>query len=215
MEETLISDKSIARLPSAACLMIGPEWTSNELYLTSNNVSFVSLHSLFLFACLMDIHSQSHEGGYSQQPTGEALGGTTYCALASLHLAPPPSSSHSSSSTTRHRITEEDRQRTIRWLFQNQTPSGGFSGRTNKVADACYCFWCGASLYVCSRLLFPFSILISFMFISINFMRLIDYLGMKLFLDSGSRRSGRHHLPRIFPRPMSIQIRWDRQGTGK
>ncbi|TFY65056.1 hypothetical protein EVJ58_g2208 [Rhodofomes roseus] len=83
----------------------------------------------------------SHEGGYGQTPDGEALGGTTYCALASLKLAPATTTSHWET-----RITPAERARTIRWLAANQLSSGGFCGRTNKVADACYCFWCGASL---------------------------------------------------------------------
>ncbi|KIP04227.1 hypothetical protein PHLGIDRAFT_76254 [Phlebiopsis gigantea 11061_1 CR5-6] len=85
---------------------------------------------------------ESYEGGYGQAPYGEALGGTTYCALASLHLAPD--------SPTRLAtwITPAHRARTIRWLMQNQGEDGGFSGRTNKISDACYCFWCGASLAI-------------------------------------------------------------------
>ncbi|KAI0824009.1 terpenoid cyclases/Protein prenyltransferase [Trametes gibbosa] len=85
----------------------------------------------------------SYEGGYGQTPNGEALGGTTYCALAALHLAPETDDSPIAS-----RITPQERKRTIRWLVQNQTPSGGFCGRTNKLADACYCFWCGAALHI-------------------------------------------------------------------
>ncbi|KAH8086008.1 terpenoid cyclases/Protein prenyltransferase [Cristinia sonorae] len=93
---------------------------------------------------------ENYEGGYGQSPGGEALGGTTYCALASLHLAPVPSSSSSPSRTPLFspHISTKHRSRTIRWLLQNQTPSGGFCGRTNKVADACYCFWSGASLHI-------------------------------------------------------------------
>ena len=30
----------------------------------------------------------------------------------------------------------------------NQFKDGGFAGRTEKPADACYSFWCGASLQV-------------------------------------------------------------------
>ncbi|CAL1713644.1 unnamed protein product [Somion occarium] len=90
----------------------------------------------------------SHEGGYGQQPTGEALGGTTYCALASLYLAPSVSDLHAPNP----HVTTDERRRTIRWLLQNQASSGGFSGRTNKDADACYCFWCGASLHVSETL---------------------------------------------------------------
>ncbi|KAI8986274.1 terpenoid cyclases/Protein prenyltransferase [Trametes punicea] len=85
----------------------------------------------------------SYEGGYGQAPDGEALGGTTYCALAALHLAP-----ETEKSTLARKLTSQERARTIRWLLQKQTPSGGFSGRTNKLADACYCFWCGAALNI-------------------------------------------------------------------
>ena len=71
------------------------------------------------------------------------IGGTTYCAIASLYLAPDTPVSPRAA-----RLTGANRARTIRWLVQNQTESGGFSGRTNKLADACYCFWCGAALAV-------------------------------------------------------------------
>ncbi|PIL35158.1 hypothetical protein GSI_02947 [Ganoderma sinense ZZ0214-1] len=85
----------------------------------------------------------SYEGGYGQAPFGEALGGTTYCAIASLHLAPETPKSPRVS-----RLAGAERARTVRWLVQNQCESGGFSGRTNKLADACYCFWCGAALTI-------------------------------------------------------------------
>ncbi|THH17268.1 hypothetical protein EW146_g3509 [Bondarzewia mesenterica] len=70
-------------------------------------------------------------------------GGTTYCALACIHLAPPTLSSPSAAA----RLTPSDRARTLRWLVQKQDSEGGFCGRTGKAADACYCFWCGASLH--------------------------------------------------------------------
>ncbi|KAG2131779.1 terpenoid cyclases protein prenyltransferase [Suillus clintonianus] len=80
---------------------------------------------------------RTYEGGYGQSPFGEALGGTTYCALAALRLA-----------NQLDPLSVQDRQKTIRWLVQNQASNGGFRGRTNKDADACYCFWCGASLHI-------------------------------------------------------------------
>ncbi|KAI0754575.1 terpenoid cyclases/Protein prenyltransferase [Daedaleopsis nitida] len=83
----------------------------------------------------------SYEGGYGQTPSGEALGGTSYCAIAALHMAPDTPASPRDA-----RLTGVQRARTVRWLVQNQTDSGGFSGRTGKIADACYCFWCGAAL---------------------------------------------------------------------
>ncbi|KAI0698455.1 terpenoid cyclases/Protein prenyltransferase [Cytidiella melzeri] len=86
---------------------------------------------------------ESYEGGYGQTPYSEALGGTTYCALASLALCPAPSSSKPTA-----RLSPRHREATVRWLLQTQQAEGGFSGRTNKVADVCYCFWCGASLSI-------------------------------------------------------------------
>ncbi|CCL99458.1 uncharacterized protein FIBRA_01476 [Fibroporia radiculosa] len=85
----------------------------------------------------------SYEGGYGQTPFGEALGGTTYCAVASLYLAPS-----TPLSPIEHRLSSSERSRIIRWLVQKQTSLGGFSGRTAKAADACYCFWCGAALNI-------------------------------------------------------------------
>ncbi|KAI0373782.1 terpenoid cyclases/Protein prenyltransferase [Pilatotrama ljubarskyi] len=85
----------------------------------------------------------TYEGGFGQTPDGESLGGTTYCAVAAIQLAPDTENSPLAS-----RLTSQERARMIRWLLQNQTPSGGFCGRTNKLADACYCFWCGAALSI-------------------------------------------------------------------
>lgn len=45
-------------------------------------------------------------------------------------------------------LTESEKRQTLRWLLQNQAESGGFRGRTNKDADACYCFWCGGAIQV-------------------------------------------------------------------
>ena len=73
------------------------------------------------------------------------IGGTTYIALASLYLAP--------SSSETDPLTPEEKRQTVKWLMSTQTSSGGFCGRTGKVGDSCYCFWCGASLkvtYLCS-----------------------------------------------------------------
>ncbi|KZT28744.1 terpenoid cyclases/Protein prenyltransferase [Neolentinus lepideus HHB14362 ss-1] len=85
---------------------------------------------------------RTYEGGYGQEPYAEAQGGTTYCALAAIHLV---LSSHSIPSSP---LTPAQRAQTIRWLVHNQHASGGFRGRTEKDPDACYCFWCGASLQI-------------------------------------------------------------------
>lgn len=90
---------------------------------------------------------RTYEGGYGQAPFCEAQGGTTYIAIASLYLAP--------SNVENDPLTPIEKAQTIRWLVNNQAAindddvaSGGFSGRTGKIADSCYCFWCGAALKI-------------------------------------------------------------------
>ncbi|KAF8636017.1 hypothetical protein AX15_000177 [Amanita polypyramis BW_CC] len=85
---------------------------------------------------------RTREGGYGQAPSCEAHGGTTYLAVAAIHLIPDKLRSGTGV------LTQVERDQTIRWLVQNQEPSGGFRGRTAKEADACYCFWCGAALRI-------------------------------------------------------------------
>ncbi|TFY70505.1 hypothetical protein EVG20_g2490 [Dentipellis fragilis] len=87
-------------------------------------------------------HCRTYEGGYGQAPHCEAQGGTTYCALACLALVPREKM------PKQFLLSSPERAKTIRWLLQNQNLAGGFSGRTGKEPDACYCFWCGASLEI-------------------------------------------------------------------
>lgn len=80
---------------------------------------------------------QTYEGGFANEPFGEAHGGYAFCSLASLMLL----------------STEQPRQTTAafcritdlrRWLVARQdllVP--GFSGRTNKLVDGCYSHWVG------------------------------------------------------------------------
>jgi len=78
---------------------------------------------------------RTYEGGYGQRPHSEAQGGMTFCALASLSLCPKFFG-----------LSIKERNATVRWLVNQQV--GGFQGRTEKGADACYSFWCGASLKI-------------------------------------------------------------------
>jgi prenyltransferase beta subunit len=77
-----------------------------------------------------------------ERPDISAAGGTTYLAVAALHLIPDKLRAGADV------LTPAERAQTVRWLVQNQELSGGFRGRTEKEADACYCFWCGAALEV-------------------------------------------------------------------
>lgn len=82
---------------------------------------------------------RTFQGGYGQTPFNEAQGGSTYCAIASLYLAP---------TETKSRLNPIEQQQTVRWLMENQLDDGGFCGRTGKESDACYCFWSTASLTI-------------------------------------------------------------------
>ena len=87
---------------------------------------------------------QTYEGGYGQTPQGESLGGPTYCALAALYLVP-----ENHACAPQARLQRAEWHATVRWLLHMQAQAcGGFAGRTNKLADACYGFWCGAALAV-------------------------------------------------------------------
>ncbi|KAF8575608.1 terpenoid cyclases/Protein prenyltransferase [Ramaria rubella] len=85
---------------------------------------------------------RTYEGGYGESPGRESQGGSTYCALASLRLI---SDRHSlGTSSSQQFLSASEVKQTLRWLTQKQ--KSGFQGRTEKKPDACYCFWCGASI---------------------------------------------------------------------
>lgn len=93
---------------------------------------------------------------------GEAHGGYTFCALASwillqnyLNLDPPPirtTKENTQDSQWDNELTTDrpqiDIKRLTRWLVGMQGSEielGGFRGRTNKLVDGCYSWWCGGS----------------------------------------------------------------------
>ncbi|KAF8342461.1 terpenoid cyclases/protein prenyltransferase alpha-alpha toroid [Amanita rubescens] len=104
---------------------------------------------------------QTYEGGFSSSsqpyfsagPTpslltwprpamGEAHGGYTFCSLASW-VALQPVLNHSQSTSA-----SIDLPNLVRWLAHmqgNEIEIGGFRGRTNKLVDGCYSWWCGGS----------------------------------------------------------------------
>jgi protein farnesyltransferase subunit beta len=81
------------------------------------------------------------------RPTlGEAHGGYTFCALASWVLLQPYLAS--SSFSHHHTTPTINLKNLLRWLTQMQGTEielGGFKGRTNKLVDGCYSWWCGGS----------------------------------------------------------------------
>ena len=92
----------------------------------------------FLAAC------QGAEGGFGGEPGNEAHGGYTYCALAALAILGGGSSGGGGSAQLQAQGVDVGALQ--RWLARRQMASeGGFSGRCNKLVDACYSFWVGAS----------------------------------------------------------------------
>lgn len=77
------------------------------------------------------LRCQSHEGGFGQAPNIEAHAGSTFCAVAALHLMG-------------RALSGANQQRCIAWCAQRQ--GAGFQGRPNKPEDSCYSFWTGGSL---------------------------------------------------------------------
>ncbi len=78
----------------------------------------------------------------SRSPLGEAHGGYTFCALASWVLLQP------FLEQTAQPKPEIDLKNLSRWLVNMQGTEielGGFKGRTNKLVDGCYAWWCGGA----------------------------------------------------------------------
>ncbi|KAI3405579.2 RAM1 [Candida oxycetoniae] len=78
---------------------------------------------------------QTYEGGFGGTPYTEAHGGYTFCAMASLMLL------NTSGDEIKRKIEFD---KFVHWCVHRQTIEGGFNGRSNKLVDACYCFWIGA-----------------------------------------------------------------------
>lgn len=78
---------------------------------------------------------QSYEGGIAESPGNEAHGAYAFCGLGCLSVLGPPHE-------TIPRYLDVDRL--LEWLSHRQdTPAGGFAGRTNKLVDGCYSHWVG------------------------------------------------------------------------
>lgn len=76
---------------------------------------------------------QTYEGGFGARPGCEAHGGYTFCAIAALTILAS--------------LDKCDMKSLLRWSVNRQlSVEGGFSGRTNKLVDGCYSFWCGSLL---------------------------------------------------------------------
>lgn len=78
---------------------------------------------------------QRYDCGVSQHYEMESHGGTTYCAIAALHL-----------SGQLDVLSKSTIEKIKRWLVFRQVD--GFNGRPNKPSDTCYSFWIGSTLKI-------------------------------------------------------------------
>ena len=91
----------------------------------------------------------SHAGTLLPPPAprpalGEAHGGYTFCCLASWVLLQP----YHTENPTSEPPPNLDLKNLLRWLVNMQgieIELGGFKGRTNKLVDGCYSWWCGGA----------------------------------------------------------------------
>lgn len=79
------------------------------------------------------VKSINYDGAFAQGPDLESHGGSTYCAVAALHLMDKMDV-----------LSDKLRERATRWCVMRL--HDGFQGRPNKNDDTCYTFWVGAAL---------------------------------------------------------------------
>ncbi|GAA5926198.1 protein farnesyltransferase subunit beta [Sporobolomyces koalae] len=117
----------------------------------------------FLASC------QTYEGGLASAahafpgrsgtsaPLGEAHGGYAFCAAASWSMLRPFSDPTSPCFSPRTSTPRDlDVQALLRWAASVQAmpiEGGGFRGRTNKLVDGCYSWWCGGLFSILTSLL--------------------------------------------------------------
>ncbi|KAK6633181.1 hypothetical protein RUM43_000742 [Polyplax serrata] len=80
--------------------------------------------------------SINYDGGVGQGPDLESHGGSTFCAIAALHLC----------GILNEIFDDQQAAKLIRWCINRQVT--GFQGRPNKLVDTCYSFWLGGTLHL-------------------------------------------------------------------
>ncbi|GAA6006154.1 hypothetical protein JCM11491_002052 [Sporobolomyces phaffii] len=124
--------------------------------LAEGTADFIASCQTFEGGLASAAHAFSSETGGSA-PLGEAHGGYTFCSAASWSILRPFSDPTSPSFSPRTSTPRElDVKALFRWAASVQAmpiEGGGFRGRTNKLVDGCYSWWCGGLFSVISSLL--------------------------------------------------------------
>lgn len=133
------SDMRFVYCAAATCYMI-QDWSGMDI---EKAVDFIlrSWVSINLGKCVqikyrINFNFQSYEGAFAQTPGNEAHGGSTFCAIASLHLL----------NILKDVLSKKQIDTLRRWCVLKQ--STGFQGRPGKAPDTCYSFWIGATLKI-------------------------------------------------------------------
>ncbi|GAA5989927.1 hypothetical protein JCM11641_002813 [Rhodosporidiobolus odoratus] len=126
--------------------------------LASGTPSFIASCQTYEGGLASSAHPFLHDAPHPA-PLGEAHGGYTFCATASwsmLRLFSDPSSPCYAKAPFDLTRSELDVPNLLRWSASMQAmpiEGGGFRGRTNKLVDGCYSWWCGGLFPVIEGLL--------------------------------------------------------------
>lgn len=108
------------------------------------------------------VSCQTYEGGMGGVPYQEAHGGYTFCGIAALALLGSTGKCDLNALMVNEWLTTsrmpniyfEYFDQLQRWSINKQMQfEGGFQGRTNKLVDGCYSFWCGAIMPIVQALI--------------------------------------------------------------
>ncbi|EMS18134.1 Farnesyltransferase subunit beta [Rhodotorula toruloides] len=126
--------------------------------LASGTASFIASCQTYEGGLAAAAHPFSHDPSHPA-PLGEAHGGYAFCAAASwsmLRVFSDPTSPCFAEAPLDLARAELDVRALMRWSASLQAmpiEGGGFRGRTNKLVDGCYSWWCGGLFPIVDSLL--------------------------------------------------------------
>ncbi|PYI20608.1 beta subunit of rab geranylgeranyltransferase [Aspergillus violaceofuscus CBS 115571] len=121
----------------------GDEWGEQDtrfLYGAFNALSLLGLLHLVDVSKAVEYvkKCENLDGGYGIRPGTETHAGQVFTCVGALAIA--------------GRLDLVNRDRLGGWLSERQVDNGGLNGRPEKLPDACYSWWVGASLAMIDRL---------------------------------------------------------------
>lgn len=122
---------------------MGDQWGETDtrfLYGALNALSLLRLmHLVDVPKAVTYVQScENLDGAYGIRPGTESHAGQVFTCIGALAIA--------------GRLDLVNKDRLGAWLSERQIESGGFNGRPEKLADACYTWWVGSSLAMIDRL---------------------------------------------------------------